>query len=239
MTNIKICHGVYSHLKKSKKNVIIIKNKSEENLYIMRKLFAFTLAEVMLAMTIVGVIAAMTIPTLHYQRVKKEYTAKLKNFYSRMENAILDMEMDKGSFRDMRKPAQGDGFAWYKDNIDPYFGHQFVDNTNKRIYYKDGSMLLTFYTGGCLDVDYDVNGDRPPNDQGYDRHRFLYCFTDADRVAWFGNKEVFFGTYGSGQNEAGTSRATMINKCTSEKSWCTKLLQNDQWEFKGDYPLKF
>ena len=42
----------------------------------MRKLFAFTLAEVMLTMTIVGVVAAMTIPTLHYQRVKKEYSAK-------------------------------------------------------------------------------------------------------------------------------------------------------------------
>ena len=71
----------------------------------MRKLFAFTLSEVMITMTIVGVVAAMTIPTLHYQRVKKEYTAKLKNFYSRMENSILDMEMDKGSFRDMRLPT--------------------------------------------------------------------------------------------------------------------------------------
>ena len=62
----------------------------------MRKILAFTLAEVLLTMTIVGVVAAMTIPTLHYSRVKKEYTAKLKNFYSRMENYILDMEMDKG-----------------------------------------------------------------------------------------------------------------------------------------------
>ena len=29
---------------------------------------------------------------------KKEYSAKLKNFYSRVNNAILDMEIDKGSF---------------------------------------------------------------------------------------------------------------------------------------------
>ena len=205
----------------------------------MRKLFAFTLAEIMITMTIVGVVAAMTIPTLQYQRVKKEYTAKLKNFYSRMENSILDMEMDKGSFRDMKKPTQGNGFTWYREHIDPYMGHEYVDNTRKVIYYKDGSMLMTFYTGGCLDVDYDVNGDKAPNKQGYDRHRFLYCFTDADRLSWFGNKEVFFGTYGSGQTSAGTSRDSMIAKCLAEKSWCTKLLQNDQWEFKGDYPLKF
>ena len=205
----------------------------------MRKLFAFTLAEIMITMTIVGVVAAMTIPTLHYQRVKKEYTAKLKNFYSRMENSILDMEMDKGSFRDLKKPTQGNGFTWYREHIDPYMGHEYVDNTRKVIYYKDGSMLMTFFTGGCLDVDYDVNGDKAPNKQGYDRHRFLYCFDDTTRLNWFGNKEVFFGTYGSGQTGAGISRDSMIAKCLAEKMWCTKLLQNDQWEFKGDYPLKF
>lgn len=205
----------------------------------MRKLFAFTLGEIMITMTIVGVVAAMTIPTLHYQRVKKEYTAKIKNFYSRMENSILDMEMDYGSFRDMKIPTQGNGYDWYKKHIDPYMGHQYFDDTKKIIYYRDGSSLLTFFTGGCLDVDYDVNADKAPNKQGYDRHRFLYCFTDSSRESWFGNKEIFFGTYGSGQSATGTSRESMINQCKTSPSWCTKLLQNDQWEFKGDYPMKF
>ena len=205
----------------------------------MRKLFAFTLSEVMLTMTIVGVVAAMTIPTLHYQRVKKEYTAKLKNFYSRMENSILDMEMDKGSFRDMKLPTNGNGYKWYMDNIDPYMGHQYVDDTKKIVYYKDGSSLLKFYSGGCLDVDYDVNGDKAPNREGYDRQRYLYCFTNDSRISWFGNKDIFFGTYGSGQTAATTSRESMITKCKTSPSWCTKLLQNDQWEFKGDYPFKF
>ena len=31
----------------------------------------------------------------------------------------------------------------------------------------------------------------------------------------------------------------MITKCKNETSWCSRLLQNDQWEFKGDYPFKF
>ena len=205
----------------------------------MRKNFAFTLGEIMIAMTIVGVVAAMTIPTLHYQRVKKEYTAKIKNFYSRMENSILDMEMDQGSFRDMKKPVQGEGYAWYIKHIDPYMGHQYINDAKKIIYFKDGSSLMTFYTGGCLDVDYDVNADKAPNKTGYDRHRFLYCFENSSRLDWFGNTETFFGTYGSGQVAATTSRQSMIDKCKATPSWCTKLLQNDQWEFKGDYPMKF
>ncbi len=203
------------------------------------KKFAFTLAEVLIAMTIVGVVAAMTIPTLHYQRVKQEYSAKLKNFYSRIENSILDMEQDKGSFRDMTKPVSGKGFEWYMNNLDPYMGHEYVNKTTSSVYYKDGSKLGTFYTGGCLDVDYDVNGDKGPNRSGYDRFRFLFCFEDANRNIWFGNKDIFWGTYGSGVQGAGASRGTMIEKCRTTPCWCTRLLQNDQWEFKPDYPFKF
>ncbi len=194
----------------------------------------------MLTMTIVGVVAALTIPTLHYQRTKKEYSAKLKNFYSKVNNAVLDMEIDKGSFRDMFKPAQGLGYKWYMDNLDPYIGHELVDDTRKIVYYKDGTMLTTFYTGGCLDVIYDLNGDKAPNREGYDRHRFLFCFDDANRQSWFGNKDIFFGTYGAGMTGAGVSRDTMVSKCKNEGgAWCTRLLQNDQWEFKSDYPFKF
>lgn len=214
---------------------------------------AFTLSEVLITMTIVGAVAALTIPTLHYQRIKKEYTAKLKNFYSKMNNAILDMELDKGSFRDMKLPTQGKGYDWYIENIDPYLGHAYVNDDKKEVYYKDGSKLTTFYTGGCLDVIYDVNGDKSPNQEGYDRYRFLYCFSDGQlnsdgtckqplqdgRCYYFGNKDIFFGTYGGGLAGAGVSRETMITKCQTDRSWCTRLLQNDQWEFKGDYPFKF
>lgn len=210
----------------------------------MRKLLAFTLAEVLLTMTIVGVVAAMTIPTLHYSRTKKEYTVKLKNFYSRMENAILDMETEKGSFRDMKKPTSNRPTAdynWYMTNIDPYFGHQYVDAGNKTVYFRDGSRL-TFICGngcGCMDMHYDVNGDKAPNKIGFDKYTFLYCFDDSNRNSYFGNKDVFFGSYGSGQVAMGISRETMINKCKSSPTFCTRLLQNDQWEFKSDYPYKF
>lgn len=207
-----------------------------------KKSLAFTLAEVLLTMTIIGVVAAMTIPTLHYQRVKKEYTTKLKNFYSRMDNAVLDMETDYGSFRDLRKPADGnttEGFNWYMKYLDPYVGHQYVDTDNHLVYYSDGSMLTTFWPGGCLDVVYDVNGQKGPNQEGYDRFRFLFCFTNVHRNCWFGNKNIFFGTYGSEGVAAGASRDSMLQSCKNSGPRCTRLLQNDQWEFKSDYPYKF
>lgn len=212
-----------------------------------KKTLAFTLAEVLVAMSIIGVVAAMTIPTLHYTKTKSEYTAKLKNFYSRMENAVEDMQIDKGSFRDMKLPenTKASRWAWYMQNIDPYMGHQYLDETNATIYYKDGSSLALVWTGGCLDVDYDVNGKKSPNREGYDKQRFLYCFTDRNRKNYFGNKDIFFGTYGGSDNgianlsTSGVSRQTLINACKANAPSCTKLLQNDNWEFKQDYPYKF
>ena len=223
-----------------------------------KKSLAFTLAEVLLTMTIIGVVAAMTIPTLHYQKVKKEYTTKLKNFYSKMENAVMDMESDYGSFRDLKRPKASDnkdGYDWYMKYIDPYVGHKYVKTTGGyRVYYSDGSMLTTFYPGGCLDVIYDVNGDKRPNHEGYDRFRFLFCFNDGNldangdcnmdnpgsgRCYWFANKDIFFGTYGGSVNSATSTRDDQVAKCQESASYCTKLLETDQWEFKNDYPYKF
>lgn len=205
-----------------------------------KKTLAFTVAEILVAMSIVGVVAAMTIPTLHYNKTKKEYSVKLKNFYSRMQNAIEDMQVDKGSFKDMKKPTSATMKAWYMDNIDPYMGHQYVrDNT---IYFKDGSSLFLIGAGGCLDVRYDVNGDKSPNRWGYDQYRFLYCFKPDSRSSWFGDTETFFGTYGQGLVDAKTTRQQMIDACKTSGvgSWkCNRLLQVDNWEYKQDYPYKF
>lgn len=211
----------------------------------------FTLAEVMLTMTIVGVVAAMTIPTLSYNRAKKEYSAKLRNFYSRMENSILDSEMDNGSFKDLKRPTAGNatlGFEWYLKYIDPYMGHQYVDKTKRTVYYKDGSSLTQAHVGTFLEYSYDVNGDKAPNKIGYDRHYFLFGFSDSDRKSCFGNVETFFGVYcPAGQSIDGLSRDTLVARCRDGQAgtqygsgvWCTRLLQLDQWEFKSDYPLKF
>lgn len=204
-----------------------------------KKTLAFTVAEILVAMSIVGVVAAMTIPTLYYNKTKKEYSVKLKNFYSRMQNAIEDMQVDKGSFKDMKKPDNTDQSrtAWYLNNIDPYMGHQYVKD--RKIYYKDGSSLDLLWTGGCLDVNYDVNGDKSPNRDGYDIYRFLYCFDDGNRNSWFGDKETFFGSYGAGFVATSTTRAQMINQCKASAAYCSRLLQVDNWEYKQDYPYKF
>ena len=49
----------------------------------MRKSNAFTLAEVLITLVIIGVIAAMTIPTLFINMKESQYRSSLKTFYGK------------------------------------------------------------------------------------------------------------------------------------------------------------
>lgn len=200
-------------------------------------------------MTIIGVVAAMTIPTLHYSRMKQEYSAKLKNFYSRMSNAVLDMEVDHGSFKEIPIPVVNSTrseFDWYMRYFDPYMGHKMVNDAKMTVYFADGSSLFPYYSGFYSEFAYDVNGDKGPNKLGYDRFYFLFAQNDTARKNCFGNSDTYFGPYcPAGTSVTQMPRETILARCRDGwgnypvGAWCVMLLQNDQWEFKADYPLKF
>lgn len=60
------------------------------------KHLAFTLAEVLITLGIIGVVAAMTIPTLISKTQKKEAVTRLKGAYSQIAQAIRMSEADNG-----------------------------------------------------------------------------------------------------------------------------------------------
>ena len=57
---------------------------------------AFTLAEVLITLGIIGVVAAMTIPTLVQSYKKKVVESRLVKFYSTMQQAIKLSEIENG-----------------------------------------------------------------------------------------------------------------------------------------------
>ena len=52
------------------------------------KVFAFTMAEILISLTIIGVIAAIIIPSLHANIEKKAFATKRKAFYNRISQAM-------------------------------------------------------------------------------------------------------------------------------------------------------
>ena len=59
--------------------------------------YGFTLAEVLITLVIIGVIAAMTIPTLINKTNKQEYVSRLKKTYSTLAQATGKIVAEEGS----------------------------------------------------------------------------------------------------------------------------------------------
>lgn len=101
------------------------------------KHLAFTLAEVLITLGIIGVVAAMTIPTLITNAQKKETVTRLKGAYSQIEQAIRMSEADNGDLSgwDFTKD---DWFETYIVNYIKYQKDTFKDLSDKKaIPYKE------------------------------------------------------------------------------------------------------
>ncbi len=82
----------------------------------------FTLAEVLITLGIIGVVSAITIPSLIANYQKKVAAAKLKKAYSVISQAIEHAEIDNGQMSEwsMNKPIydQSLDIIWYKTNLE-------------------------------------------------------------------------------------------------------------------------
>lgn len=98
------------------------------------------------------------------------------------------------------------------------------------MYFPDStSMLMT--KGRCMDCRFDINGDKGPNEKGRDQFLFLAC--DKTITEWCPNKG--WCTY---RKETNISREAAMENCKKEPSYCSYLLELDNWEFKKDYPYR-
>ena len=71
----------------------------------MKKIFGFTLAEVLITLTIIGVIAAITIPNLMQSWRKHQVEVAVKEAYSILNNAITMAKAENGSIAEMMTMA--------------------------------------------------------------------------------------------------------------------------------------
>ena len=122
---------------------------------------AFTLAEVLITLAIIGVVAAMTIPTLTANYKKKLVETRLAKFYSNMQQAVKLSEIDNGPVSSWDRlelgyvtDAEGNPDydkpypeIWFNKYLAPYIKVQKVENIAPSVagiiavYFLDGSMM--------------------------------------------------------------------------------------------------
>ena len=158
----------------------------------------FTLAEVLITLAIIGIVAAMTIPTLISNYEEKVTVTKVKQYYALINQSLMmavanygDMTEWKYSnpeefaeyFKPYLKIAKDCGYAqgclpnvrYKRLNGEDYSNYDSLDEYYKMI-LANGS-LMWFETNNVSDVKvqffYDVNGKSGPNAWGKDLFNFL------------------------------------------------------------------
>lgn len=158
----------------------------------MTKKKAFTLAELLLTLSIIGVIAAMTIPSVMFRTDKKISSTGLKRAIATLNQAV-DMAKTELKFQPAIRCHNGntshcgDLFDYMKDvlQVQKYCKEKAVDSgcapknySNENPCLKDLNNYKAFVTtdgmiffengNGARVIGVDINGQRGPNKSGYD-----------------------------------------------------------------------
>ncbi|MCD7878502.1 MAG: type II secretion system GspH family protein, partial [Candidatus Gastranaerophilales bacterium] len=225
--------------------------KRQLNILATRK-SAFTLAEVLITLVIIGVIAAITVPTLMANHQKQETAAKLKKFYSTLSNAVRLVQIENSNFvkDSLISYSWPDELSeeWWKENLGKYMpvtktnqtytrnGSNGVSEDYSNVYaLNDGSLIIrTMVHGeGTVALFYDTNGYKAPNRHAKDIFKFTIqqydCKTCNPKVHW---ATVCTGDICEGKNGNPITRcSSTFNSCNIEyPSQCTRYIQCNGWK---------
>ena len=221
----------------------------------MKKL-AFTLAEVLITLGIIGVVAAMTIPTLITNFQKRTTVAKLKRAYSVMKQAYLM------SYDQVGDPAADEAFSMGIDSYFKTYWAPYIKGTVCKNYkecgYSSGSPWIaangskvstvvvapaartTFYTNdGFLYVVFVYEH----GSNGHYASSYVICDINGGKGPNQLGKDVFYfqriaDEKGNDMQFYGynSSDADVNKSCKGTGHLCAEKIRRDGWKILKDYP---
>lgn len=223
----------------------------------------FTLAEVLITLAIIGIVAAVTIPTLVQNYKKKVVETKLLRVYSVMNNAIKLSTVENGDTTTWkgindRSFTYEDVLAWFEKYLGKYIKYSKTepDGNNLLLYFMDGSILgINYY---IYDMSYYLDEkslENPKYGQNTFRFRFQpyqtatkefdilrtqYSINSGFEPYSYGWDGTIDGVkYDSFNHDTRKYGCYDDNGYTENGSLCTKLIQLNGWKIPDDYPYKF
>ena len=221
---------------------------------------AFTLAEVLITLGIIGIVAAMTMPALIQKNNNRVVETRLMKFYSAMNQAIKLAEVDYGDrsywFQDLYG-VDDDGNSkiqpWIEKYFVPYLKVIKTDvNAEGRVtlYFADGTAMRSAIANGRDWIFFVGDPERcekigKGNYYNYiGRCAFAFYYNPTD-----GNKHTqgwHFEPYAAGWDGTEESLKShpsfgCITKNPSTDNWhsyCTKWIQYNGWKIPDEYPYK-
>ena len=212
--------------------------------------YAFTLAEVLITLGIIGVVAAMTMPVLIGNHQKSVTINRLKKVYTVLNQAYKLSENENGEYAYWAKKDEIGATNYFNKYWKPYFNGTSVCTTYKECGYAEefpwktlkgdrknsvqvvdnaSDNRISFFLNdgtfvslsGAIYVD--INGPQKPNIYGKD----FFVFTHNERG-------VLPGQYNSSED-------FIKQRCSKSHNYdagtCSaRLIMIDNWQMTDDYP---
>ncbi len=215
---------------------------------------AFTLAEILITLGIIGVVAAITIPTIISNHKKKVTVERLKTNYSILSQAVELSKRENGDISTWDSSLSEEEYA--QIYIIPYLQSPKKIQYGKKGYYSvksladnwcifwSGVPIYFMNNGSVIEIKHgwgsmnsqtyiivDINGKNAPNILGKDTFIFLLNKTKNQLTAFCdGCKREYIMT------------GDPYSACTRETNayyaggMCAALIMYDGWKIADDYP---
>lgn len=241
---------------------------AKNNLKYYKKLVfsGFTLAEALITLGIIGIVAALTIPQLMTNYKKKETANAVKKAYSEFSQVLKLAEVNNGEMAYWDYPADSSieenqkfienyiikyykGVTRLENGKNPDGWNGVISKTAINFVSANGTIFSMKATGNDkrLVLLIDTNGFKRPNKMGTDMFYFE-VYGKNGKLIPFGwkdglTREMILDGYQEPKNPS----IILACKPPSEETdnseikiytryACTSLLMLDGWEFKKDYP---
>ena len=224
----------------------------------------FTLAEVLITLGIIGVVAALTLPSLIQKNNNKVVETRLKKFYSTMNQAIMMAEVDYGDkkiwYEDVAgaeidkdgNPVPGSSQAekWFNKYLAPYLKivkTETLSDGSYMVYFSDGSAIRPWRDSTRDWYFYPGNPQKCIEKYGTHVHAangkcsFTFIFNPAnDSEPWkyHYNKGMEPYKVGWDGNNQKLYQGSAFACGGNEPHYCTAIIQMNNWTIPEDYPYK-
>ena len=217
----------------------------------------FTLAEVLITLVIIGVIAAITVPTLITKYQKEQTVTRLKKAYSALAQTTNRAIADNGPIKNWETNVSASVF--FEKYLKPYlaiskdcklkttdecvFKYSYLNNNTQggvldsnhyRFFLQDGTLVAIVVWEDKIAIHVDINGLKKPNKFGRDVFRFDYFINNS----YYPSENGKFIPAGNFSNQLSITSDCACNKNSASRAGlcCASVIMRYNWTIPDLYP---
>jgi prepilin-type N-terminal cleavage/methylation domain-containing protein len=255
--------GVNPACSKGFTHVVIKENRMKNKTFTQKS--AFTLAEVLITLGIIGVVAALTLPTLTKNYQKRQTVIQVKKTYSLLNNALemakKDYDTDINNWEIIHEGSlyiRSEHFA--KNYLIPYlsvveecgkssesgcnYNSNLLSGGSYSFILKNGNVvrLAAYYNDASQSADitrieiiFDINGKKGPNVLGKDIFEIELGGGSSYKQL---NKFLPYGYISSSSCDRYYDMGISRQACTADgyKGYCLAAIMCNGWKIPDNYP---